>query len=76
MAKLKLVLDSIEGLDETTREMYVEKDGKFHLDVDGIEDTGGLKSALQKERKDRADLEKKVKRWEALGKTDEEIADC
>lgn len=75
MAKLKLVLDSLEGLDEPTRGMYVEKDGKFHLDVDGIEDTSGLKSALQKERKDRADLEKKVKRWEALGKTDEEIAD-
>jgi hypothetical protein len=75
MAKLKLVLDSVEGLDEPTRGMYVEKDGKFHLDVDGIEDTSGLKSALQKERKDRADLEKKVKRWEGLGKTDEEIAE-
>ena len=32
------------------RSLYVEKDGKHHLDVTGIEDTSGLRSALQKER--------------------------
>lgn len=47
---LKLVIDKLEDVAEGVRTMYVEKDGKFHLDVDGIEDTSGLKSALQKER--------------------------
>lgn len=47
---LKLLLDSLDGLDEALKSLYVEKDGKFHLDVTGIEDTSGLKSALQKER--------------------------
>lgn len=73
MAKLKLVVDSLDDLEETSRGLYVEKDGRYHLDVDGIEDTSGLKSALQKERKDREAKEKQVKSWERLGKTPEEI---
>ncbi|KAA0970303.1 hypothetical protein FPY71_07200 [Aureimonas fodinaquatilis] len=40
---LKLVLDSLDGLDDTTRALYSEKDGKFRLDVEGVEDTEGLK---------------------------------
>jgi len=47
---LKLILDSLEEADDAVKGLYVEKDGKFHLDVTGIEDTSGLKSALQKER--------------------------
>lgn len=38
-------------LPDAMKALYVEKDGKFALDVDGIEDTAGLKSALEKERK-------------------------
>lgn len=74
MAALKLTLDTLEGIDDAIKPLYVEKDGKFSLAVEGIEDTSGLKTALQKERRDRAELEKKVKRWEGLGKSDEEIA--
>lgn len=73
MAKLKLVVDSLDDLDETARTLYVERDGKFHLDVDGVEDTSGLKSALQKERKEREARERQVKAWERLGKSPEEI---
>jgi hypothetical protein len=69
------VIDKLEDVAEELRGLYSEKDGKFHLDVDGIEDTGGLKRALQAERKAREDLDKKIKKWEALGKTDEEIAE-
>lgn len=47
---LKLVVDKLEDVAEGVRAMYVEKDGKFHLDVDGIEDTSGLKNALNAER--------------------------
>lgn len=75
MAALKLSVDSVDGLDDAVRGLYVEKDGKFHLDVDGIEDTTGLKNALSAERRRAADLEKKVKGWERSGKTPDEIAE-
>jgi hypothetical protein len=71
---LQLVVDSLDGIPDALKGEYAEKDGKFHLNVDGIEDTSGLKSALDKERTKARDFEKKVKRWEALGKTDEEIS--
>lgn len=57
---LKLILDTLDGLDDGQKALYVEKDGKFHLDVDGLEDTSGLKSALQKERERARDFEKKL----------------
>lgn len=47
---LALVVEKLDSVDEAQRALYVEKDGKFHLDVAGLEDTSGLKSALQKER--------------------------
>ncbi|HWV44121.1 hypothetical protein [Pseudorhodoplanes sp.] len=72
---LKLKIDALESVDEAFRPLY-EKDGDaFKLKVEGVEDTSALKGALDKERKARADLEKKVKRWESLGKSDEEIAE-
>lgn len=70
---LKLVIDKIEDVEEPFRALYEAKDGKFHLKVDGIEDTSSLHSALRSERASRANLEKKVKAWESLGKSDEEI---
>lgn len=75
MAGLPLTTDNIESIPEAARALYEERDGKFHLPVAGLEDTSGLKSALEKERKAARELEKRVKRWESLGKTDEEIAD-
>lgn len=70
---LKLVVDSLDGIPEALHGEYEQDGDKFRLKVDGIEDTSGLKSALEKERKAARELEKRVKRWEALGKTDEEI---
>jgi hypothetical protein len=72
---LQLVVDSLDSVPEALRGEYTEQDGKFRLNVDGMEDTAGLKSALDKERKTARDLAQKVKKWEALGKTDEEIAE-
>ena len=60
---LKLVVEKLDEVAEPQRALYVEKEGKFHLDVDGLEDTSGLKSALQKERqaaKDARELAKKL----------------
>jgi hypothetical protein len=48
---LALSVAKLDDVAEAVRGLYVEKDGKFQLDVDGIEDTSGLKSALQAERK-------------------------
>lgn len=50
---LEIGKDDVAKLPEATRGLYKEVEagsGKFRLDVDGIEDTSGLKSALQKER--------------------------
>lgn len=47
---LKFQLDSLEGLDDSVRALYAEKDGKFVLNVDGIpqgEDASGLKAKNQ-----------------------------
>src|ERR1043166_8043800 len=77
---LALVVEDITKVPEAFRGEYAEKDGKFHLNVDGLEDTAGLKSALKKERdaaakasKDAKELAAKVAKWESLGKTDAEI---
>ena len=77
---LDLVVDSVDSLPEAVRGLYAEKDGKFHLDVSGVEDTAGLKSALAKERtaaanaaKEAKALRDKVASWESLGKSDAEI---
>lgn len=61
------VVDKIDAVPEAQRGWYVEKEGKFHLDpakID-IEDTSGLKSALEKERKAARDAEKARKEFEA-----------
>lgn len=73
MAALKLTLDSLDGIDDAVKSLYVEKDGKHVLDVEGVEDTTGLKTALQKERKRAEDEAKARKAYEKLGKTPDEI---
>lgn len=73
MSALKLSVDSLDGIDDAIKGLYVEKDGKFALQVEGIEDTSGLKSALQKERVQREAAEKQRKSWDKLGKTPDEI---
>lgn len=73
---LKLTVDSLDGMDEAQKSLYVQQGDKFTLDVDGLpqpEDTSGLKSALQAERKSNRNLENKAKAYEKLGKTPEEI---
>lgn len=82
---IKAVVETTDGLDDALKGLYVERDGKFVLDVepvDGIalEDVTGLKTALGKERTTRETLEKQVikfkdidpdKAREALAKLDE-----
>lgn len=70
---LKLEVDSLDSVPEALRAEYAADGAKFRLKVDGIEDTSGLKTALQKERTERQAKEKTVKQWEKFGKTPEEI---
>lgn len=63
MAKLKTELESLDGLDDSLKGLYVEHDGKFVLDAD-IPDVGALKSALDKERKAAREAEAKRKAFE------------
>lgn len=61
---LELIVEKIDALPETIRGLYVEKEGKYHLDVTGIEDVSGLKKSHEKllaEKKQASENEKKAK---------------
>lgn len=63
---LKLLLDSLDGVEESQKGLYEERDGKFHLMVEGIEDTGALKRAKDHEKKQRKEVEEKLRETESL----------
>lgn len=70
---LKAILTAEEhsSIGESFKSEYVEKDGKFYLDVapvDGyaLEDVGNLKTSLGKERTHREKLEKEVVKFKDL----------
>lgn len=66
---IKAVVSDLATVDEVVRPFYVEKNGKFVLDVAAsegfaLEDVDGLKSALVKERTNREALETKTREFE------------
>lgn len=76
---LDYIVDSVEGLDDSVRSLYVEKDGKFQLEVSGIDTGEELKGALQKEREANKDAQRRLKELqgresEAARKAAEEAA--
>lgn len=73
--KLKITESEYNALAEGLRELYEENNGSYQLQVDGIEDTSGLTSALKKERESNKEMAKLVKSWEMLGKTPSEISE-
>lgn len=51
--KLKAVLETLEGLPEALKASYTEKDGKFYLDIEGVDEhpsVGALKRAKDHEK--------------------------
>lgn len=56
---LKATLDSLDGVDAAHHAFYVEKEGKFQLQVEGLEDTGALKRAKDHEKSARKSAETK-----------------
>jgi len=72
---LKREVAKIEDVAEPLRALYVEKDGKFVLDIDGTDDSAGLKDALEKERRSRTTTEKALRDLKAkLGDLDPDKA--
>jgi hypothetical protein len=68
---LRLVLDDLDGLPDDVAKEYVERDGKFYLDwveADGlrVEDVGGLKTALEKERQLARESVARLKKYEGI----------
>ena len=70
---LKAVLDKVDGLSDDVKALYVEKDGKFYLDVEKVEDPE-LKKKVSDFRdknielmKDMEDLKKDIAKFQELG---------
>lgn len=60
--KLKAVLETLDGVDEAVKPFYTEKDGKFYLTVEDIDDhpeVKGLKTSLAKVRDEKKSVETK-----------------
>lgn len=54
---LKTVVDTLDGLDEAMQSLYAEADGKFILQLDGVDahpDVANLKSAYERVKADKA----------------------
>lgn len=53
---LKVVLETLDGIDEAVQSLYAEKDGAFVLQIDGVDshpDVANLKSAYERVKADR-----------------------
>src|SRR4051794_12788266 len=73
---LALIVEKLDAVPEALRGEYTEKDGKFYLNVDGLDahpDTAGLRNALKAERATNQGVKDKISAWEKLGKAPEEI---
>ncbi|MGY4639048.1 hypothetical protein [Pseudomonas sp. TE24901] len=74
---LKFQLDSLDGVDETVRALYTEKDGKFVLGIEGLpqqEDVSGLKAKVDELLGEKKLAEKKAREAEELARTEREEA--
>ena len=72
----KLIVKDINTIDEAHRPMYVERDGEFHLDVDGVDEHPSvvkLKQQQEAARRSERAMKTQIEKWEKIGKTDEEI---
>lgn len=76
---MKLVLDTLEGLDATLHPLYEKReDGKFQLafdptDLEELPFVVNLKKNETAARRAERAMKTQIEKWEKLGKTDEEI---
>jgi len=74
----KFVVENLDGVEESAKSLYMERNGKFYLDVDGAVDKSeidGLTNNRDKILKEKKALEEKIKAHEAeITKAKEEAA--
>lgn len=73
---LKVLLDNLDGLGDELKPLYIEKDGKFHLDVEVVEDPKA-KATIKEFRDKNVTLMKEVEGfkstiavWDEIGSQD------
>lgn len=66
---LKLTVESLDGLDDSVKSLYKEDNGKFRLDLDGYEDTTGLKAQRDALLNEKKEAQRKTKEAEEAAKT-------
>jgi hypothetical protein len=74
---LKFQLDSLDGVDESVRALYTEKDGKFVLGIEGLpqqEDVSGLKSKVEELLSEKKAAEKARREAEDAARAEREEA--
>jgi len=74
---LKFVLDNLDGLDDATKALYKEKEGKFYLDVAGLpqnEDVSGLKKKVDELLAEKKEATKRQQEAEEAQRLAEEEA--
>ncbi len=72
---LQFEIDDLNGLDDSVKSLYVEHDGKYRLDVSGIDPADELKEALRKEREDNKASKQRAKELEEAKRlADENLA--
>ena len=72
---LNYQLDSLDGVDESIQALYVEKDGKFVLGIEGLpqsEDVSGLKSKVEELLGEKKLAEKKAREAEEAARLERE----
>jgi hypothetical protein len=71
---LKLTIEKLDDVEEAFRPLYEEKDGRFQLAVDGIDDiVAPIKATLSRSQREATERRKKLEQFEKLGKPAEEI---
>ncbi|MEB2514797.1 hypothetical protein SOP85_05025 [Pseudomonas sp. YuFO20] len=74
---LKFQLDTLEGVDDSVKALYVEKDGKFVLGIEGLpqpEDVSGLKSKVEELLSEKKAAEKARREAEEAARAEREEA--
>ena len=69
---LKYQIENLDGVDASLHSFYEQTDGGYRLKVDGVEDTNGLKTALQKERDNVKLTQKELAELKKLREEDEQ----
>ena len=72
---LKFTLDSLEGVDDSVKALYTEKDGKYVLGIEGLpqpEDVSGLKAKVDELLGEKKAAEKKAREAEEAARLERE----